>query len=160
MFVLPVPCGVLRPAQEDVYLPVRLVFGLRAVSLHNSDLGRMVLTDAHTWLPPLAGGILHRLLRGPGVLQEPVRTDRQRKLKGLRETPPPKNGKKGSAPPPYPMRAFFSFLGIKCLNFFSRCFSQSGDGHPEGRAGHIVQARPVEELHTGGVAAVLAAMPR
>ena len=35
--------------------------------------------------------------------------------------------------------------------------SQTGDGHTEGRAGHVVQAHLVAELHAGGVAAVLAA---
>src|SRR5271166_5971528 len=34
---------------------------------------------------------------------------------------------------------------------------QPGDGHPERRAGHIVQARVVEEVHRVRVATVLAA---
>ena len=34
---------------------------------------------------------------------------------------------------------------------------QTGDGHTEGRAGHIVQTGAVAELHGGGIAAVLAA---
>ena len=34
---------------------------------------------------------------------------------------------------------------------------QTSDGHTEGRAGHIVQAHLVAELHGAGIAAVLAA---
>ena len=34
---------------------------------------------------------------------------------------------------------------------------EAGDGHTEGRAGHIVQTHLVAELHGGGIAAVLAA---
>ena len=39
----------------------------------------------------------------------------------------------------------------------SLCGGQTGDGHTEGGAGHIVQTHAVAELHAGGVAAVLAA---
>ena len=34
---------------------------------------------------------------------------------------------------------------------------QTGDGHTEGGAGHVVQAHLVAELHAAGIAAVLAA---
>ena len=42
---------------------------------------------------------------------------------------------------------FYSCLGSR----------QTGDGHAEGGAGHIVQPGAVAELHAGGIAAVLAA---
>ena len=78
--------GIGPQRQEAVYLPVRPgCSGLCAVSLHPFRSGK---DGAHgcAYLAPApgrgSGGILHRLLRGPGV-QDPARTDRRREtLKG------------------------------------------------------------------------------
>ena len=55
------------------------------------------------------------------------------------------------------MRLFDALAGELHLLDSSLSGGQTGDGHTEGRAGHIVQADPVAELHRGGVAAMLAA---
>ena len=46
-----------------------------------------------------------------------------------------------------------------CLLIFQRrlCGGKPGDRHPEGRAGHVVQADPVAELDAGRLAAMFAA---
>ena len=89
MFVLlGAVCGVLARSGKRTFICLSVSGVLRAVSLHQFRSGK---DGAHgrAYLAPgpggRSGGILHRLLRGPGVLQEPARTDRQREtLKGLR----------------------------------------------------------------------------
>ena len=55
------------------------------------------------------------------------------------------------------MRLFDALAGELHLLDRSLSGGQTGDGHTEGRAGHIVQTGAVAELHGGGIAAVLAA---
>ena len=57
----------------------------------------------------------------------------------------------------YTLKMFATLTNSPLLFDCSLCGGEAGDGHPEGRAGHIVQADPVAELHRGGVTAVLAA---